>query len=77
MREPALPVTVTNGLGAGDAFAAAFGYALLRGLERPARLANVAGALVATRHSCSTAMPTMAELETFIEEHQPAQGARR
>ena len=51
-----------NGLGAGDAFAAGFGYALLRGLDDPAAVANAAGAIVASRHSCSTSMPTEAEL---------------
>jgi 5-dehydro-2-deoxygluconokinase len=63
--EPGLPVPVVNGLGAGDAFGAAFGYALLRGHDRPGAVANAAGALVATRHSCSAAMPTLAELEAF------------
>jgi 5-dehydro-2-deoxygluconokinase len=61
-----LPVTALNGLGAGDAFAAGWAYAVLRGLDDPARVANAAGALVATRHSCSTAMPTRAELEAFL-----------
>jgi 5-dehydro-2-deoxygluconokinase len=62
---PGLPVEVVNGLGAGDAFAAAWGYGLLRGLD-PAPLANAAGAIVATRHSCSTAMPSEAELASFL-----------
>jgi 5-dehydro-2-deoxygluconokinase len=65
--EPGLPVQPLNGLGAGDAFAAAFGYALLHGLERPGAIANAAGAIVATRHSCSTAMPTLSELTAFLE----------
>jgi len=63
--EPGLPVPVVNGLGAGDAFAAGFGYALLRGERRPGAVANAAGAIVATRHSCSRAMPTFEELESF------------
>jgi 5-dehydro-2-deoxygluconokinase len=58
-------VDVVNGLGAGDAFAAAFGYGLLRGRD-PGEVANAAGAIVATRHSCSTAMPTEDELERFL-----------
>jgi len=62
---PGLPVEVYNGLGAGDAFAAAYGYALLRGLD-PAPLANAAGALVATRHACSAAMPRRQELHDFL-----------
>jgi 5-dehydro-2-deoxygluconokinase len=58
-------VEVVNGLGAGDAFAAAVGYALRqgRGLAEAARLGNVAGAIVASRLTCSTSMPTAAELE--------------
>jgi len=56
---PGLPVPVTNGLGAGDAFAAAFGAGLLAGLDPISAVAraNAAGAIVATRLSCSTAMP--------------------
>jgi 5-dehydro-2-deoxygluconokinase len=64
--EPGLPVVPVNGLGAGDAFAAGWGFALLRGVEAPGRVANAAGAIVATRHSCSTAMPTAEELEQFL-----------
>lgn len=69
-QEPGLAVEALNGLGAGDAFAAAFGYALLRGVERPGRIANAAGAIVATRHSCSTAMPTLGEVEALLDTGQ-------
>ena len=62
---PPIAIEPVNGLGAGDAFAAGFGYALLRGLDDPAGVANAAGAIVASRHSCSTAMPTEAELLAF------------
>ncbi|MGH2500469.1 MAG: PfkB family carbohydrate kinase, partial [Candidatus Limnocylindria bacterium] len=53
---PGLGVPVVNGLGAGDAFAAALGAALLNGLEidLAVRRANAAGAIVAARLSCST-----------------------
>jgi 5-dehydro-2-deoxygluconokinase len=61
-----IPVDVVNGLGAGDAFAAGFGYALLRGLTASAQIANAAGAIVATRHSCSTAMPTADEVRALL-----------
>ncbi len=62
--EPGLAVPVVNGLGAGDAFAAAFGAGLLRGLGVPdlLRHANAAGAIVATRLACSAAMPTWDEV---------------
>jgi 5-dehydro-2-deoxygluconokinase len=58
-------VDVVNGLGAGDAFAAAFGWRTLRG-DPPARAAayaNRAGAHVAARLGCSIAMPTEGDLE--------------
>jgi len=64
--EPVWPVEVVNGLGAGDAFAAGWGYALLRGKD-PGRTAAANGAITASRHSCSAAMATLAELEHFME----------
>jgi 5-dehydro-2-deoxygluconokinase len=56
---PTHPVRVVNGLGAGDAFGGALLHGLLEGwpLERTLRFANVAGAIVAGRRECSTAMP--------------------
>lgn len=59
-----LPVEVVNGLGAGDAFAAAIGYAVVRGLglREGVRLGNRAGAYVAQRVPCSEAMPTLDQL---------------
>jgi 5-dehydro-2-deoxygluconokinase len=63
-RIPAHPVAVVNGLGAGDAFAAAFGWRLLRGdpPAEAARAGNRAGAHVAARLGCSVAMPTEGDL---------------
>jgi 5-dehydro-2-deoxygluconokinase len=62
------PVTVVNGLGAGDAFGGALVHGLLSGweLRRVIAFANVAGALVASRLECSTAMPTTAEVEAAL-----------
>jgi 5-dehydro-2-deoxygluconokinase len=62
---PGFPVEVVNGLGAGDAFAAALGHSLLQGftLAEAARRGNVAGALVASRLACSEAMPRLVEIE--------------
>ncbi|NQX17414.1 5-dehydro-2-deoxygluconokinase [Rathayibacter sp. VKM Ac-2857] len=64
------PVEVVNGLGAGDSFGGALIHGLVEGwdLERILRFANVAGAIVASRRECSTAMPTTAEVETFLKE---------
>jgi 5-dehydro-2-deoxygluconokinase len=62
---PVYPVHVVNGLGAGDAFAAAVGHALLRGMSllEGVRRGSVAGALVAAQLACAEAMPTLDELE--------------
>jgi 5-dehydro-2-deoxygluconokinase len=67
---PPYPVDVVNGLGAGDGFGGALCYGLLQGwpLERIIRFANIAGAIVATRRECSTAMPTTAEVDAIVEE---------
>jgi 5-dehydro-2-deoxygluconokinase len=62
---PGVPVEVVNGLGAGDAFGAAVGHALLQGLPlaEAVRRGTVAGAIVASRMACSEAMPRLEELE--------------
>ena len=62
---PPFPVDVVNGLGAGDSFGGAVCHGLLSGwqLRRTLAFANVAGAIVASRLECSTAMPTTAEVE--------------
>jgi 5-dehydro-2-deoxygluconokinase len=59
------PVEVVNGLGAGDAFAAALGHGLLNGISlvEAVRRGTVAGALVAAQLACSEAMPYLADLE--------------
>ncbi len=64
------PVEVVNGLGAGDAFGGALCHGLLAGwpLERVLRFASVAGAIVASRLECSTAMPTDHEVEQLMRE---------
>ncbi len=63
------PVQVVNGLGAGDGFGGALCHGLLAGwpLEQVIRFANVAGAIVASRRECSTAMPTTAEVDALLE----------
>ncbi|MDR3201547.1 MAG: 5-dehydro-2-deoxygluconokinase [Bifidobacteriaceae bacterium] len=65
---PATPVEVVNGLGAGDGFGGSLAHGLLAGwpLERTVRFASAAGAIVASRLECSTAMPTAAEVERVL-----------
>jgi 5-dehydro-2-deoxygluconokinase len=67
---PPHPVDVLNGLGAGDAFGGALCHGLLSGwnLERILRFANVAGAIVAGRRECSTAMPTEDEVLRILDD---------
>ncbi|MGP9020751.1 5-dehydro-2-deoxygluconokinase [Streptomyces sp. BR1] len=65
---PPVEVEVVNGLGAGDAFGGALCHGLLAGweIERVARYANAAGAIVASRLACSSAMPFPDEVERVL-----------
>ena len=65
---PPCAVDVLNGLGAGDGFGGALCHALLArwDLERTVRFANAAGAIVASRLECSTAMPRTEEVEELM-----------
>ena len=67
---PPTPVEVINGLGAGDGFGGALCHGLLSGwdLEKILRFANAAGAIVASRRECSSAMPFTAEVEALLKE---------
>lgn len=67
---PPNEVDVINGLGAGDAFGGSLIHGLLRNwpLEKTLRYANAAGAIVASRLECSTAMPTAAEVAELAEQ---------
>ncbi len=64
------PVSVINGLGAGDSFGGAVCHGLLSGwdLETVLRFGNAAGAIVASRRECSTAMPTTDEVQALLKE---------
>ncbi|MFD8197005.1 5-dehydro-2-deoxygluconokinase [Streptomyces wuyuanensis] len=66
-------VEVVNGLGAGDAFGGAMVHGLLAGweLERVMRFANAAGAIVAARLACSSAMPYAAEVDALLDGRAP------
>ncbi|MEU1215890.1 5-dehydro-2-deoxygluconokinase [Streptomyces sp. NPDC005791] len=74
---PPLPVDVVNGLGAGDAFGGALCHGLLAGwgTERVMRYANAAGAIVASRLACSSAMPYPHEVEQALADGAVAAAA--
>lgn len=65
---PPVPVEVVNGLGAGDAFGGSLCHGLLAGwdLRRTMDFANAAGAIVASRLACSSAMPYAVEIDELL-----------
>lgn len=75
-RLPGRPVDVLCGIGSGDAFLASFAAGLLHGLDpvAAATRGDAAGAIVASRLMCSTAMPRPAEIDALLERPRP--GAR-
>lgn len=76
---PPFTVDVVNGLGAGDGFGGALCHGLLAGwdLDTTLRFANVAGAIVASRLECSTAMPTSNEVGELLTTSAENPGARK
>jgi 5-dehydro-2-deoxygluconokinase len=65
---PPVEIEVVNGLGAGDAFGGALCHGILEGwpLQRVLEFANTAGAIVASRLECSTAMPDTEEVMALL-----------
>ncbi len=65
---PATPTHVVNGLGAGDAFGGSLCHGLLNGwsLQRTIAAASAAGAIVAARRECATAMPIAPEIDQVV-----------
>ena len=65
---PGLTVEVLTALGAGDAFMSGFLRGWLEGepLQRCGYFGNICGALVASRHGCSPAMPTRREVDAVV-----------
>jgi 5-dehydro-2-deoxygluconokinase len=76
---PPIEVPVVCGVGAGDAFGGALCHALLAGMPpgQAVRLANAAGAIVASRLACADAMPTMDEIEALLGEAAGTEGEER
>ena len=70
---PPILIKPLNGLGAGDAFGGSLAHGLLAGwpLQRILAAANAAGAIVASRLECSTAMPTEAEIDLLLAGGDP------
>jgi sugar/nucleoside kinase (ribokinase family) len=66
---PGFQVGVVDTTGAGDAFHGAFLYGLLQGweLERTAIFANAVAAINCTRLSGRAGLPSLAEVEAFLE----------
>jgi 5-dehydro-2-deoxygluconokinase len=70
---PGIAVDVVCGIGAGDALTAAFAAGLLRGSDPTTAVerGNAAGAIVASRLMCSTAMPTPDEIDQMLARPAP------
>lgn len=68
---PVYPVTMVDGSGAGDAFAAGFLLGLLEGWDLPEtlRFASAEGASVCTRLGCTTGAFTRPQAEAFVQQH--------
>jgi ribokinase len=66
---PGFAVDVVDTTGAGDAFHGAFLYGLLQGwdLARTARFANAVGALTCRRLGGRSSIPSLDEVEVFLE----------
>lgn len=73
VESPPILIKPLNGLGAGDSFGGSLAHGLLAGwpLAKVLQHANAAGAIVASRLECSTAMPTEAEIDILIAGGDP------
>ena len=73
VESPPIPIVPLNGLGAGDSFGGSLAHGLLAGwpLSKVLQNANAAGAIVASRLECSTAMPTEAEIDLLLAGGDP------
>ncbi len=76
VESPPILIQPVNGLGAGDSFGGSLAHGLLAGwpLAKVLHRANAAGAIVASRLECSTAMPTEAEIDTLLSGGDPNSG---
>ncbi|WP_062232458.1 5-dehydro-2-deoxygluconokinase [Fictibacillus sp. FJAT-27399] len=68
----AYPTEVLKTFGAGDSYASAFLYALIKGkgIESALKYGSASASIVVSKHSSSEAMPTVQEIEQFIREKE-------
>ncbi|TDQ41027.1 5-dehydro-2-deoxygluconokinase [Aureibacillus halotolerans] len=68
-RSGVYPSNVLKTFGAGDAYASAFIYGLLQGwnAEQAMSFGSASASIVISRHSCSEAMPTVADIEELMQ----------
>lgn len=70
------PTNALKGFGGGDGYASSFLRALLDGCSVPQALeyGSASASMLISAHSCSAAMPTLAEVEQFIREEKEKYG---
>ncbi|MFB5761216.1 5-dehydro-2-deoxygluconokinase [Paenibacillus medicaginis] len=68
-RAASYPAQVVKTFGAGDSYAAGFLYGLMQGwsIERSMGYGSAAACIVISSHSCSDAMPTVEQVNDYIE----------
>ncbi|ASS86120.1 5-dehydro-2-deoxygluconokinase [Geobacillus stearothermophilus] len=73
------PANIVKTFGAGDSYAAGFIYGLMNDWPIPKAMeyGAAAASIVISSHSCSDAMPTLAQIEQFIEQHRNGSAARK
>ncbi|SES05708.1 5-dehydro-2-deoxygluconokinase [Gracilibacillus ureilyticus] len=68
-RSGIFPTKVLKTFGAGDAYASSFIYGLMNGweLKKAMEFGSASASIVISKHSCSDAMPTVAEINEFLQ----------
>ncbi|MFC0469059.1 5-dehydro-2-deoxygluconokinase [Halalkalibacter kiskunsagensis] len=74
-RSGIFPAKVLKTFGAGDSYASAFIYGLMnqKTVSEAMKMGSASASIVISRHSCSDAMPTIEELQNYIDtaEYEP------
>ncbi|OQP06156.1 5-dehydro-2-deoxygluconokinase [Geobacillus sp. 46C-IIa] len=73
------PANIVKTFGAGDSYAAGFIYGLMNGWPIPKAMeyGAAAASIVISSHSCSDAMPTLDQIEQFIQQHKSSSAAAK